>query len=64
LVKVRRRVLENLTPGTVYAVPVRAVGGSTRYSDWSGPVFRMARVLISWCPFWAAKGACAVAGAR
>jgi hypothetical protein len=31
----RRIVLTGLTPGTIYFVRVRAVGGSTGYSDWS-----------------------------
>ena len=31
----RRMVLANLTPGTVYNVRVRALGGSTGYSQWS-----------------------------
>ena len=31
----------NLTPGTAYTVQVRAVGGSTGYSEWSNPVSRM-----------------------
>jgi len=30
-----------LTPGTTYAFRVRAVGGSTTYSDWSNPVSRI-----------------------
>lgn len=38
----RRIVLSNLTPGTVYTVQSRAVGGSTGYSDWSDPVSHMA----------------------
>jgi hypothetical protein len=38
----RRIVLTNLTPGTTYAVEIRAVGGSTGYSDWSDPVSHMA----------------------
>ncbi len=38
----RRIVLTNLTPGTVYNVQARAVGGSTGYSDWSDPVSHMA----------------------
>jgi hypothetical protein len=41
-VKARRLVLENLTPGTVHAIQVRAVGGSTGYSYWSDPVSHMA----------------------
>ena len=35
-------VLENLTPGKVYSVRVRAFGGSTGTSDWSDPVTKMA----------------------
>ena len=46
-VKARRLVLENLTPGAVYAIQMRAVGGSTGHSCWSDPVSHMARVLIS-----------------
>jgi hypothetical protein len=38
----RHILLENLTPGTVYTVQARAVGGSTGYSEWSDPVSRMA----------------------
>jgi hypothetical protein len=38
----RRILVENLTPGTVYSVQARAVGGSTGYSDWSDPVSKMA----------------------
>ncbi|HZF02224.1 MAG TPA: fibronectin type III domain-containing protein [Methylomirabilota bacterium] len=38
----RRMVLAGLTPGQIYAVQVRAVGGSTGYSDWSDPVSHMA----------------------
>ena len=30
-----------LTPGTSYSFQVRAVGGSTGYSDWSDPVSHM-----------------------
>ncbi len=37
----RRIVLMNLTPGTVYTISVRAVGGSTGFSDWSDPVSHM-----------------------
>jgi hypothetical protein len=33
--------VSNLIPGTAYAFQVRAVGGSTGYSDWSNPVSRM-----------------------
>jgi len=35
-------VLTNLTPGTIYNVRIRAVGGSTQYSDWSLTVSLMA----------------------
>jgi hypothetical protein len=35
-------VMTGLTPGTVYAMRVRAVGGSTRYSGWSNAISRMA----------------------
>lgn len=38
----RHIVVEALTPGTVYTFQVRAVGGSTGYSDWSDPVSHMA----------------------
>jgi hypothetical protein len=31
-------VIANLTPGTIYNVRIRAVGGSTQYSDWSATV--------------------------
>jgi len=37
----RLMTISGLTPGTTYAFQVRAVGGSTRYSDWSNPVSRM-----------------------
>jgi chitodextrinase len=33
--------IDGLTAGTTYMFQVRAVGGSTRYSDWSNPVSRM-----------------------
>jgi chitodextrinase len=33
--------VNGLTPGTTYVFQVRAVGGSTGYSDWSNPVSRM-----------------------
>jgi hypothetical protein len=36
-----RILLENLTPGTVYVVQARAIGGSTGSSDWSDPVSHM-----------------------
>lgn len=38
----RRLVLEGLAPGTIYEMRVRAVGGSTGYSDWSLPASKMA----------------------
>lgn len=38
----RRILLEDMVPGTVYDVQVRAVGGSVGYSDWSDPVSHMA----------------------
>jgi hypothetical protein len=34
-------VVKDLIPGTTYVFQVRAVGGSTGYSDWSNPVSRM-----------------------
>jgi hypothetical protein len=51
--------ITGLTPGTTYVFQVRAVGGSTGYSDWSNPVSRMcasARLMLdanrgwSYCP--------------
>jgi hypothetical protein len=38
----RRIIIPGLTPGTVYDVQTRAVGGLTGYSDWSNPISRMA----------------------
>ena len=38
----RRIVLTSLTPGTVYSVRARAIGGSTGYSDWSKAASQMA----------------------
>lgn len=35
-------VLKSLTPGSIYSVRVRAIGGSTQYSDWSEPISIMA----------------------
>ena len=35
-------VLTDLTPGKVYSLRVRAIGGSTRYSPWSAAISRMA----------------------
>ena len=37
----RSMTIDGLTPGTTYTFQVRAIGGSTRYSDWSNPVSRM-----------------------
>ena len=37
----RSMPLNGLTPGTLYQVQVRAIGGSTGYSDWSDPVSHM-----------------------
>jgi len=37
----RSMTIDGLTAGTTYMFQVRAVGGSTRYSDWSNPVSRM-----------------------
>jgi hypothetical protein len=34
----RALAADGLTPGTLYAIQIRALGGSTRYSDWSDPV--------------------------
>jgi len=31
----RRILLKDLTPGTLYEIRVRAIGGSTGYSDWT-----------------------------
>ena len=33
--------VNGLTPGTNYTFQVRAIGGSTGYSDWSDPVSHM-----------------------
>ncbi|MGH7951611.1 MAG: fibronectin type III domain-containing protein [Limisphaerales bacterium] len=38
----RRIILTGLTPGQTYTVQIRAVGGSTGYSDWSDPLSHMA----------------------
>jgi len=35
-------LITNLTPGTIYNVRVRAIGGSTQYSEWSAPMPMMA----------------------
>jgi len=37
----RRMVLTGLTPGTMYEIRARAVGGSTGYSDWCDATFHM-----------------------
>jgi chitodextrinase len=37
----RSMSINGLTPGTTYFFQVRAIGGSTDYSDWSNPVSRM-----------------------
>jgi hypothetical protein len=37
----RRLVVANLTSGTVYNIRVRAIGGSTGYSEWSNVTSRM-----------------------
>ncbi len=38
----RRIVVQPVTPGTVYTIRIRAVGGSTKFSEWSNAVSRMA----------------------
>ena len=38
----RRIVLQPVTPGTVYAARFRAVGGSTKYSEWSDALSHIA----------------------
>lgn len=40
--RARKISVLNLTPGTVYTVVARAIGGSTGYSDWSLPTSIMA----------------------
>lgn len=37
----REMKINGLTPGTMYTLQVRAIGGSTGYSDWSDPVQHM-----------------------
>ena len=37
----RALALNGLTPGTTYNVQIRAIGGSTGHSDWSGPASHM-----------------------
>lgn len=38
----RRIVLQPVTPGVVYTTQFRALGGSTKYSEWSDPVSHIA----------------------
>ena len=35
-------VIQNLTPGTIYTVRIRAIGGSTQYGPWSPSISLMA----------------------
>jgi hypothetical protein len=35
-------VITNLTPGTIYSVRIRAIGGSTQYGPWSATISLMA----------------------
>ncbi len=37
----RKIIIPGLTPGSTYAFQIRAVGGSTGYSDWSDQVSHM-----------------------
>jgi hypothetical protein len=37
----RSMTIAGLVPGSTYVLQVRAIGGSTGYSDWSNPVSRM-----------------------
>ena len=37
----RDLAVNGLTPGTIYAIQARVLGGSTGYSDWSDPVQHM-----------------------
>ena len=37
----RSMSINGLTPGATYVFQVRAIGGSTGYSDWSNPAYRM-----------------------
>ena len=39
--KSRNLPVNGLTPGTIYTFRVRAIGGTTGYSDWSDPVSHM-----------------------
>ena len=38
----RKIVIPGLTPGTIYTIQVRALGGSTGYSEWSMIATKMA----------------------
>ena len=40
--KARKIVVPDLTPGTLYTIQVRALGGSTGYSEWSMATTKMA----------------------
>ncbi len=40
--KSRNVLVPDLVPGTLYKLQVRAIGGSTGYSEWSDPVTKMA----------------------
>lgn len=37
----RNMILENLTPGTIYNVRVRAFGGNNQHGEWSGVISQM-----------------------
>jgi hypothetical protein len=39
--KARNIIAHGLTPGQVYSVQARAIGGSTGYFDWSDPSSHM-----------------------
>lgn len=41
LLSTRRLIVTGLTPGARYAFQVRALGGSTKHSDWSGMIWAM-----------------------
>ncbi len=38
----KRYIISGLVSGTFYTVQIRAIGGSTGFSDWSDPVTHMA----------------------
>jgi len=40
-ISTRNLAVTGLTPGTTYTIEIRAIGGSTGYSDWSDPVSHM-----------------------